>query len=171
MNQIKSIFANCIHKIFSARIFHEIQGNYNGWLHAVYLSTECLRLCKRIDCKYPSTTRLRKRARNNRERCFHGGNCEECRLVVCDAVLLLQEPTFRRNASYPTSGWKVTANVSSSRILTTLMTEAIHSTETSVLTKVARCHVPEDGIVHRHLRLPHPSPIPPLRLITCRACT
>jgi hypothetical protein len=45
------------------------------------------------------------------------------------------------------------ANVDpSSPILVTLMVEAIHSSETSVLTRVRRRNVPEDGTVHSHRR-------------------
>jgi hypothetical protein len=43
----------------------------------------------------------------------------------------------------------VTANVvPSSPILFTLMMEAIRSTETSILTRATRLHIPEDGILH-----------------------
>jgi hypothetical protein len=41
----------------------------------------------------------------------------------------------------------VTANVTSSLILSTLTSEAIRSSVTSVLTTVTRSHIPEDGIL------------------------
>jgi hypothetical protein len=43
-------------------------------------------------------------------------------------------------------------NVPSSPILVTLMTEAIHSSETSVLTRFTGNSIPEDGILHSHHR-------------------
>jgi hypothetical protein len=46
----------------------------------------------------------------------------------------------------------VTANVPISPILVTLMMEAIHSPETSVLTRVTQPNIPEDGILHSHRR-------------------
>jgi hypothetical protein len=43
----------------------------------------------------------------------------------------------------------VTANlVPSSPILVTLMMEVIRPSETSVLTRTTRRHIPEDGIIH-----------------------
>jgi hypothetical protein len=45
----------------------------------------------------------------------------------------------------------VTANVlPRSLILSTLMMQAIHPSETSVLTRATRHHIPEDGIFHSH---------------------
>jgi hypothetical protein len=47
----------------------------------------------------------------------------------------------------------VAANVvPSSPIFVTLMMEAIHSSETSVLRRAARRHIPENGILHSYRR-------------------
>jgi hypothetical protein len=47
----------------------------------------------------------------------------------------------------------VTANiVPSSSIVVTLMIEALHSSETPVLTRAPRRNIPEDGILHSHFR-------------------
>jgi hypothetical protein len=46
----------------------------------------------------------------------------------------------------------VTANVPSTLILSKLMIEAIHSPETSVLTRATRRHIPEDSILRSYRR-------------------
>jgi hypothetical protein len=52
-----------------------------------------------------------------------------------------------------TEKFLVTANVfPSSVFLSTLMTEGIHSSETSVLTRATQHYIPEGGILHSHRR-------------------
>jgi hypothetical protein len=45
----------------------------------------------------------------------------------------------------------LTVNVSSSPIIVTLMMQATHSSETSVLTRATRRNIPEDRILYSHL--------------------
>jgi hypothetical protein len=44
------------------------------------------------------------------------------------------------------------ASVPSSLILSTLIMQSIHSSETSALTRTRRCYIPEYGILHSHRR-------------------
>jgi hypothetical protein len=46
----------------------------------------------------------------------------------------------------------VTANVPSSPILVTLMTQMVRFSETFCLTRATRRNIPEDGILHSHRR-------------------
>jgi hypothetical protein len=90
---------------------------------------------------------------------------EECRLLWCYAVWLLYVPTFRKNVSSPSSGWRestsweqrlqqlATANVVPRvPILFILIMETRRSSETSVLTRATRRHIPEGEILHSHRR-------------------
>jgi hypothetical protein len=69
---------------------------------------------------------------------FQSGDCEECRLLgaFLRSVLLLL----------------VTGNVPSTLILFTVMMDTIRSSETSVLTRFTRLHIPEDCILHSYRR-------------------
>jgi hypothetical protein len=49
-------------------------------------------------------------------------------------------------------GELVTADIPSSPNLVTLMMEAIHSSETSILTRATWRTIPEDGVFHSHCR-------------------
>jgi hypothetical protein len=80
---------------------------------------------------------------------------KKCRLLECDVVWLLLEPTFRGNISPPSSQKRNselgTTLAVTSKVLT-LMMEAIRSSETSVLIRATQRHIPEDGILHNNRR-------------------
>jgi hypothetical protein len=93
----------------------------------------------------------------------HGSDYEECRLLGCYVVWLLQEPTFRRNVAPPyhivflrsVRRLLVTANVfPSSPIPVTLMMDALRSSETSDLTRATRRNIQGDDILYRLLFIP-----------------
>jgi hypothetical protein len=87
---------------------------------------------------------------------FHSGDYEECHLMGCYAIWLLQEPTFLRNVAHPYQSEKnkrarindsSNEQPSSSPTPVTLIMEALNSSETSVLKRAAWCNTPEDGIL------------------------
>jgi hypothetical protein len=71
---------------------------------------------------------------------FHGGDYEECRFLGCGAVYILCEPTFRRNISPPSSGYKNLRTRNQRELVatdsSTLKMEAKRSSETSVHTNL-----------------------------------
>jgi hypothetical protein len=101
---------------------------------------------------------------------------EECRLLGCDAVWFMWEPTFWRNVASifrvkrirelwktlaVTMNWSQLSSVQllvtdkilpTSLIPFTLMMEMTSSSETSLLTRVTRRHIQEYGLLHNHLR-------------------
>jgi hypothetical protein len=81
---------------------------------------------------------------------LHGGDYEECRLLGCVAVWILQEPTFRRNVFLRTVVQSVSKRLtlfSVAYFFSALKMEATRSSETSVFTRCTRRHIPNDGIL------------------------
>jgi hypothetical protein len=73
---------------------------------------------------------------------------EECRLLRFRAVWVLLEPTCQqRPVNQSSSYYNV---VPSYQILSTLKTEETYSSETSVIARATKLHIPEDGILHSH---------------------
>jgi hypothetical protein len=71
---------------------------------------------------------------------------EKCRLMGCDAVWLYLQQLMLLRSEFQLS---VTANVVPSwQILSTPMMERIRTSETSVVTRATRRHIPEHGILH-----------------------
>jgi hypothetical protein len=60
--------------------------------------------CHKCDSGLSSQQKCAKPVRISKIWVFHGGGYEECRLLGCDAVWLLQESTFRRNISSSSDG-------------------------------------------------------------------
>jgi hypothetical protein len=77
-------------------------------------------------------------------------NKDECCLLGCCAVWLLQQPTFRGNISLNVLRLPISPNViPGSPILVTLSMETIRSSETPVLTRGTLRNIPKDGILQR----------------------
>jgi hypothetical protein len=80
----------CVSRFSIYPYFYVLEvSHYILWLHCTLFSSVQL-FCIHADAVILKTTL----------------NYEECRLLVCDAVWVYYKPTFRRNMSPPSSGYK-----------------------------------------------------------------
>jgi hypothetical protein len=90
-----------------------------------------------------------------------------CKIITPGTLVMVVQKHWYRVRTMPSSGMlcrvalvrtdfseesiaSIIRVLASSPIFVTLMMEAIRSTETSVLTRATRRHIPEDGILHTH---------------------
>jgi hypothetical protein len=89
-------------------------------------------------CNFGMTSALGNRLKSHAEPV-----CEECSLLGNDAILVLLESHF---------GGANANSVPDSLNLSTLKMDVSCSSETAVLTRPTRCHIPEYGIIYSHPR-------------------